>query len=615
MTAFSNRGGRGWGRGGHGGDGDSGGAGKGQGAGRGHLDQGDAGRGRGRGRGRGQITDAQRAEIVLARRPTTIQVTGDGTDDVIVAAAADQQLQHLASFYLRKADFTGFRGQKQIRSFVNSCLINLSNHHTIDTSGCVTGLASTSGRARLSEIMEMPMDIDAGDSNNALSFQFAILPLVGVLTRESVCQSTMTSETGLIYANVYLHRDPFLSRILDCMDQLLDRGSLEDTSVMGARLAMDRSICQVTSLQRALLAITRLIYQLIKRIKDARYEMVDMIRLLQEQRSKCRKASRDTRENDFIQSILDADISRLQRIVADTQGTIIHEGGLFGPSSSSRSIGDHAPNLVHLKMAYNPPGQLSPDGPRHDNDHELVKDIKVHPTQREITCSRLPFLPSNCVPEAPHFLPHGWRRQLDIHFRLLREDMLSSLKKGVVSFLTALEKTDRWNDEDLLRQRGLRKLLDNSVSLNVYGDVQFHGMDCKKKLGGSIEISFTQPAQILGAGQRRRAEFWEKSRRRLMHGALVCIVSRPTSTETEPGYDGPAFQMVLGVITSRDIGALSKDEDAARIQISLTDPKTYLQILNSMALPEDGNREQWFLVETNGGFFEAYRPVLQALQN
>jgi hypothetical protein len=197
--------------------------------------------------------------------------------------------------------------------------------------------------------------------------------------------------------------------------------------------------------------------------------------------------------------------------------------------------------------------------------------------------------------------------------------MLEPLRKGVKSFLNALERTDWDNEEMLLRQKDLRRLLGDNVSVNVYGNVQFLGMDCPQKLGGSVVISFAQPVQIQNAPQRRRYEFWDRSRRRLMQGALVCITSRPHATHmVEQGYveAPPNFQMVLGVITKRDTMALSKDENVAHLQISLADPKMYLTMLNSMSyMAHSEKHEQWFLIESTGGFFESYRSILQALQN
>ncbi|KAF9106327.1 hypothetical protein BGX27_009208 [Mortierella sp. AM989] len=557
--------------------------------------------------------EAEEMEEVEAEDVEALEEADEGTDDVIVAAPAGEDVQHLAGFILHKDNFSGFNAQRQIRSFVTSCLLNLSNHHSIDTTGILRDLASTLGRARMTEILTMRMSVDAGEEKSILSFQFVVIPFIGVLTRESVCQSTMTSESGIIYSTVYMNRKVFLDQgVLPCMSQLIQRGSMQDTSMSARRLLQQEpSICQASSLQTALLSITRLVYQLIKRTQDARIEMAEVVQTLHEQQQQCSQVSGDSAENRFVNEILEREVTRLRHIVSDAQGTIIDH---IDPSTDSS---DHRPsrrgvNKVHIALAYDPPGNLSKDGPRHDNDELDISNIKLLPTQSEIVCSRLPFLPTNGVHDAPHFLPHGWRRQLDTHFRLYREDMLDSLRKGVMGFLTALERTGKDNEDLLLKQKELRRYIDDNVSLNVYGNVQFLGMNCTKQLSGSVEIAFAQPPNLVGATHKRRIEFWERSKKRVMQGALVCIARRTDDDISDRSTGSKPFQMILGVISKRDSEALAKDAKFAHVHITLTDPKKYLDMLNSTT---QHKATQWFLVESLGGFFESYRPILKALQN
>ncbi|KAF9203483.1 hypothetical protein BGZ49_006383 [Haplosporangium sp. Z 27] len=571
--------------------------------------------GRGRGRGRGWISEEQQAQIVAPRRPLGNRVSSEGTDDIIIAAAADRQLQHVAGFILRKKDFTQFNSQKFVRSFINSCLLNLSNHHGVDTSSILTDLGSQTGCARLTDIMLMDMDIDAGDERETLSFQFVILPLIGVLTRESVCQSTLSNESGLIYSTVYQLREQFLENgVLRCMDRLIERGSLKDYSFGAERLLrQDSSVCKISSLQRALIAITRLVYQFIKRFKDARIQLGGIIKKLHRQQVAILQLGTDSDEDRYLDIVLASEISRLQKIVNDTERSIVNvNSSTF--SSQATTLNTNRPNMVYLTQTYDPPGNKSPRGPRHDNDHEDITDIKVLPTRDEITSDRPAFLPSNGVPDAPHFLPPGWKRQLDIHFRLYREDMLDSLRRGVKAFLKVLEETPSHNEDVLLQKKELRRLIGSNanVNLDVYGDVKFLGMDSSKGSSGSIMITFSQPPQLIGLNQAKREEFWERSKRRLTQGSLVSIVCHSNDNESENVSSANGFQMLLGAITRRDVKDLSKDQTTACIYISLTDPEQYIKMLNSAT---QLGHPQYFLVESMGGFFESYKPILKALQN
>ncbi|KAF9905304.1 hypothetical protein EC991_001852 [Linnemannia zychae] len=624
MTTSSTRGGsggsnRGRGnRGGHGGDrggrgGNRGGFGHGSregfGRGAGESSQGgENGRG-GAGRGRGGLTVEDKA-AVASSRPKTFQISSEGTDDIIVANSDGVQI-HLASLILKKQDLEGWWSQRQIRFFVNSCLLNLSNHHGADTSGVLRDLASDTGLKRLKEIFLRPMSVDAGDDRSQLSFQYVVLPLIGVLTRQKVCQTTMTSESGIIYSTVYFHRRQFLENgVLPCMEDLLNRGSLSDLSRTARDVLRDPGVCRVSSLQRALIAIVRLVYQLVKRKRDAQIEMADMVQELRGLVLRCTTMPSSAAEAAFENTNLTREMARLQQIVNDAQDTIIHPVSVNGGGGGGATVGKRGTNLVQLHHFYDPPGDLSEDGPRHDNDRIDIADISVLPTQKEIVAKRNPFIPSNDVPKAPHFLPPGWRQQIDIHFRLYREDMMDSLRKGVSSFISLLERTDKNSDTTLLKQKELRKHLDDNVSLNVYGNVQFEGMNNTKQLAGSILMTFSQPPQILDEPTKRRKEFWERSRRRLMQGALVCIASRAPSITGTYKDGGQNFRMILGVVTQRDVDALAQDSKRAQIHISLSDPQSYLLMLDSINVSE----EQWFLVETTGSFFESYRPILKALQ-
>jgi len=79
--------------------------------------------------------------------------------------------------------------------------------------------------------------------------------------------------------------------------------------------------------------------------------------------------------------------------------------------------------LTRLEQAYDPPGNLRPDGPRHDNDFTNIVEIRICPTSDELMCPVAPHLPVT-VPGAPHHLPAGsMERHLDTQFRLLREDL------------------------------------------------------------------------------------------------------------------------------------------------------------------------------------------------
>ncbi|KAF9370074.1 hypothetical protein CPC16_003976, partial [Podila verticillata] len=555
--------------------------------------------------------EAEEEQITSATRPATIQVAGDGTDDIIVASSASDSIRHFASMALSKKDFA-FRGQGQIRQFVNSCLLNLSNHHSIDTSGLLPAMASLSGQARLRDILVMPMGTNAAIGDSRYSFQFVALPLVGVLTRVAVCMSTMGSESNTIYSVVHNYHQSFIEDgIIPCMQEILSRGSLADNSPAAAKIQReDQYMCVVSSMSCALLAILRLIYQLVTRFRDLRITLAPTVKTLVGQVNTCITISNETERDRFINEIMVIEVNKLQKIVSDAEDSIITILDVTAADPVAKST--NVPILSNLRNAFDPPGILSSNGPRHDNDHTEISDISILPTPQEITCSRPPFLPSNGVPDAPHFLPDGWKRQVDTHFRLYREDMMDPLRRSMTSFLAALERTPFGQEDRLLQNKDLRKVLDNNVNLYVYGNVQVFGMIMDKNTGGNIELGFSQPSKILGAKKEKRVEFWKRSKNRLMHGGLICLISR-TERVLDGDQDGstPNFQLVLAVIADRDNEVLAEDDKVARLSITLADPLQYLLLLNSASRKSS---KHWFLVESSGAYFGSYRPILKALQ-
>ena len=82
--------------------------------------------------------------------------------------------------------------------------------------------------------------------------------------------------------------------------------------------------------------------------------------------------------------------------------------------------------LVGASFEQDGPGSLSFTGPRHDNDHVEIQHINILPTIDEILSHRPPYMPSR-RPFAPHRLPHGQARLLDINFRQLRYENIESI--------------------------------------------------------------------------------------------------------------------------------------------------------------------------------------------
>ena len=115
-------------------------------------------------------------------------------------------------------------------------------------------------------------------------------------------------------------------------------------------------------------------------------------------------------------------IERLRAIIgrehhATESRRIVKKKPVLSEAEKTRAL------LMRLRQFYDPPGDLRPDGPRHNNDFADIAQIRICPTSDELMCPVAPYLPV-IVPGAPHHLPAGsMERCLDLQFRLLREDL------------------------------------------------------------------------------------------------------------------------------------------------------------------------------------------------
>ncbi|KAI1423512.1 hypothetical protein F5Y12DRAFT_798354 [Xylaria sp. FL1777] len=254
------------------------------------------------------------------------------------------------------------------------------------------------------------------------------------------------------------------------------------------------------------------------------------------------------------------------------------------------------------------PGRLSASGPRHDNDHANIADIRILPTNEEVVSARGEYLPSN-DPSSFH-LP-GIIGRLDREFRLLREDTVGQLRDAVRDLLETIPDKGRQTKS---RDR-------QSLSTYIYQDAALVGASFERIFGLELLMRFPQPKTI--ARQKRR-DWWAQSKR-LQPGALVCIISDDKSI---------LFCVVAKTTTTtadqRRRGG--QDPDAVREKSmrepSLAEDDTFAYVHLNIAELNDSNFQQalfWYqnigpknkqcLVEFPGVLLASFQHTLEALQS
>ncbi|KAI0881097.1 uncharacterized protein GGS22DRAFT_75682 [Annulohypoxylon maeteangense] len=250
------------------------------------------------------------------------------------------------------------------------------------------------------------------------------------------------------------------------------------------------------------------------------------------------------------------------------------------------------------------PGQLSADGPRHDNDHDDFRKIKILPTYEEITSIRNEYLPTT---DSALFHRPGIHGRLDREFRLLREDTVGQLRDAIATQLDAMRNPQR------KQGRGNK----NSARTYAYDQVSVVNLGFGRNKGMELLVEFSQPTSKKTPQQRR--DWWEHSKR-LQPGGLVCIFS-----ERQDVLFGVVSESTI--VTEGPKGNTPDDEESSK-KPSLADNENFAYVYLHLAEAcsrDIGQTLRWFqsigyykqqrcLVEFPRVLLPSFQHTLMALQ-
>lgn len=142
------------------------------------------------------------------------------------------------------------------------------------------------------------------------------------------------------------------------------------------------------------------------------------------------------------------------------------------------------------------PGRLSINGPRHDNDHVNIRNIRILPTADEILAHRRPYMPYKDF-HLPHFLAAGQQRLLDTLFRQLRYDSTEAIidacyhaGQRLLAFLTKQIST--------LDIYDVRQNTPNGTRYHLFSEVAFEELIFDETKGILVRVSFACPMYLRG---------------------------------------------------------------------------------------------------------------------
>ncbi|KAH9007625.1 hypothetical protein EDB83DRAFT_2236280 [Lactarius deliciosus] len=482
---------------------------------------------------------------------------------------------------------------------------------------------------RIGDVLRFsPVTVNVGAGSSTLSYQKGYFPIIKFLSSDLVLKTTMHSNTNAIYALLDQNYDDFHSTTRECMHEMIEAQTWIDRSP-GLSVARQNTLSGVEVFG----TLSTVLSQYFARVKSAIKNHSELRDLIEDLLSwfniwtAAVRASPPTFHDPITSSSpqvrnltlgeLEKDIIRLSQIVGREYGDTEKlrrrvPNGRFTAGQVQEAL------TSRLEQTYDPPGTLRGGGePRHDNDFTDIRDIRIAPTNEELLCPLPPYLPV-FLPLAPHHLPeNSMERHLDIQFRLLREELISSIRQSVGEIRRDLEImwTPRSGPKTRRPSTLLEKLLSskggayktsglNAVFFQLYTGACFAPLRAERRNFTVGLVLDSPPGAPRDQNGKKRAEYWEHSKR-LQQGSLVALAL------ISPGR----FQVFLGTTVSNgvDIAESAKaNEETIQLRVSFFDAEIELMALRRQPISVD--KSTFAVLIDNKIMFEALHPFLRTLK-
>ncbi|QRV96757.1 Zinc finger, NF-X1-type [Ceratobasidium sp. AG-Ba] len=524
--------------------------------------------------------------------------------------ATPGQTHHFLKRFLE--DSFRFQTASQIYSFLELvCNANTENTSWVEEDGYehMHKLTKGNGILRLGDVIRFPEGY-----TQAWSFQRGYVPLLTYFSSEWVIKSTMHNDVNMLYGLLHTNFDIFNNTLKSHMERLMQARSFREP---GRRPMSGMHVFKT---------LFTVLFEYLTRFKNATVANPDVCPLVRQAASwfeawsqaistpagfddEC--ASYDEELKSFILKNLDRNKSQVISII---------ERGLTRiskPPKQVASIGAVSSEALIANLQriseHDGPGELRDKGPRHDNDHISIQDIRIAPTHQELMCEDDPYLPPN-FPGAPHFHPHGSvERLLDIQFRLLREELIAPIRMAIQLVVSDLRKPPASETllSKIIKSKGGRYAapanVQESVIFSVFTNVSFEPLTLNNR-GTSVGVVVDAPPGKARSKQAAtRVGYWEQvTKKRLMQGGLVALIWKDSLDRLD---------IYVGTIASspRDLVESSrKSEDRVSFRISFFDTAAEIRIVRALQNRRTSSGTQ-VLIEAPV-FFEGIRPFLEALK-
>ncbi|EKM48337.1 uncharacterized protein PHACADRAFT_214845 [Phanerochaete carnosa HHB-10118-sp] len=365
-----------------------------------------------------------------------------------------------------------------------------------DAQSFLEHIVNGNGVIRIGDVLHFrPVSHYIGQRTGNLSFQRGYFPIFEFMSSDLILKTTLHKNTNHLYTILEHNYEEIQEVMRSCIGGMVGAKTWRDTTPnLPPMLQSDLDGVLVFK------SLTTVYLQYLNRFKDAIKQHPDLAGFIQDFASWFNTWAADVCSDPptFHDTVTNADPATRRLVLNQLREELDRLVSIVDRESGIKKKAHQAPHtgmtpeqrrqakIMQLKYTYDPPGELRPEGPRHDNDFADISQIRVAPTHDELLCPSAQYLPV-FSPDAPHHLsPDSMERHLDIQFRLLREELIAPIRGSIVTIdndvTTMLQsqgrarrKTEQTKLEQLLAKGGgaYKTSGFDSVFFRVYANAEF----------------------------------------------------------------------------------------------------------------------------------------------
>ncbi|KAJ6257390.1 hypothetical protein Dda_8279 [Drechslerella dactyloides] len=501
----------------------------------------------------------------------------------------------------------GLYSATQMKTFLEGALKFIQDKNVENLQQVIKDLADGGNLEHIRQLLEADLPYD-GAGNNLTFTTHAVLFLRIITDSEFQGSIVVEKYAGTIYNVIYGSQGargiPFFEKLLSCSRTLINNDPERYMEVFPMVVSALRSTIQLNSnalVQDGIKGIAR--QALAQANEQGLLANPDMRQLHQD----FKVINEQLNLGEQIPSIIP------QRALGNKSGSIFTSLASWLVSGGKGVA--HANLHPAVQATARLPGNLSDLGPRHDNDHASITDIRILPTAEEIRSVESEYLPR--IGGGSLHLDKN-QRLLDNQFRLLREDSIGGLRE---SLRQIIENRSNLNNLVTARRRndGVKRFSSAGIAVLIHQNVRVEEITFDANQGLKINLSFNQP--IPGASARERSDWW-KNEHILDFSTIVCVLNEWNEamffTVSDRFVTSADIRRKDGVEEDRNpkrlINTLAEDPSRAGIILSFADAVREKDIdwLYKLATSRDILKND--LVEFPKILLASFRPILQGLQ-